>query len=364
MQHSLFSPYQLGNIQLNNRIIMAPLTRCRAIDNNMPNDWMVTYYAQRASAGLIISEGSSPSPNGLGYANIPCIYNEEHVKAWKKVTKAVHEANGKIFFQMMHTGRIGHVDNLPDGGEVIAPSAIAQQGQISTYNLGRQPYPTPRALTTTEVKATIQEFVNSAEKAIAAGFDGVEIHSAHGYLPNQFINTVSNQRTDEYGGTIENRCRFVLEVAENMIGSIGKEKVGIRISPYSYADTQEDTSLVKETYLHLVKQLEQLNITYIHLSHMGEAVESKFALWKEIRKIYTGTLIICGDFTKETAIKAIDENRADLVAFGRDYIGNPDLAARFKYNYPLTPRNRATWYTQNEVGYTDYSFYEETVNTQ
>ncbi len=359
MIHDLFNAYTLGKQQLNNRIVMAPLTRCRAVNNNMPNDWMRTYYAQRASAGLIISEGTSPSPNGLGYANIPALYNEQHVEKWYAVTDAVHQNNGRIFLQMMHTGRIGHPNNLPPNGRVIAPSAIAQPGEISTYTLGRQAYPVPEMLTINQVQSTVNEFVVSAEKAIEAGFDGVEIHAAHGYLPNQFINTASNTRTDKYGGSIANRCRFVLEIAEQMSDKIGADKVGIRISPYSYADTNETQANVNETYTYLCQQLDALQIAYVHLSHMGEALDQKFTLWQKLRGIYKGSLILCGDFTKEKALEVLDTKQADLVAFGRDYIGNPDLAERLKHNYPLTPRNRATWYTQNEVGYTDYGFYEE-----
>lgn len=361
MSHQLFEPYQLGNITLNNRVIMAPLTRCRAVHNNLPNDWMVEYYRQRASAGLIISEGSSPSPNGLGYANIPGCFNQEHVDGWKKVTDAVHQNQGKIFFQMMHTGRVSHVDNLPEGGEVVSASAVAQKGQIKTYSGERFDYPIPKAMSTEEVESTIQEFVQSAKMCVEAGFDGVEIHSAHGYLPNQFLNTATNKRTDKYGGSIENRCRFVLEVATQMMEAIGPDKVGIRISPYSYADTEENPETLEATYLYLVEELNKRNIVYIHLSHMGEADERKFRLWEKIREIHQSTLILCGDFTKEDAIKSLNEDQADLIAFGRDYIGNPDLVERFKYDYPLTERNRETWYTQNEVGYTDYSFYQATV---
>lgn len=359
MQTNLFSPYNMGNIQINNRLIMAPLTRCRAINQNTPNDWMVTYYSQRASAGLMISEGSSPSPNGLGYANIPGLFTQAHVTAWKKVMESVHAKGGKMFFQMMHTGRIAHANNLPEGGTVVAPSAIAQQGQISTYDLGKQAYPIPEAMSTQAVKATIQEYVDSAKMAIEAGFDGVEIHSAHGYLPNQFINTASNQRTDEYGGSIENRCRFVLDIAHQMTAAIGPNRVGIRISPYSYADSGEALDSIAPTYEYLVTELEKLNMGYLHLSNMGEDTAEKTALWKRLRDLYKGTLILCGGFTKEKAIEAIESGKGDLIAFGRDYIGNPDLVERFENDYPLTPRNPKTWYTQNEVGYTDYAFYEE-----
>ncbi len=358
--HKMFDSYQLGDIEIKNRIIMAPLTRCRAIDKNLPNDWMVTYYAQRASAGLIISEGSSPSPDGLGYANIPGLYSEEQTQLWRKVTDAVHAANGHIFFQMMHTGRIAHVNNLPEGGRVIGASAIAQKGEISTYDMGRQPYPVPHELSTEEVEATIMEYVESAAKCVEAGFDGVEIHCAHGYLPNQFINPASNQRTDKYGGSVENRCRFVLEIAEKMAERIGKNKVGIRISPF-IVEGKEDIKMVEDSYLHLTNELERIGVVFMHLSNMGEMFEEKLNLWNNIRKSYTGTLILCGDFTKETAIQALDEGRGDCIAFGRDYIANPDLAERFKYNYPIAPRHRETWYTKSEVGYTDYPTYKEEV---
>ncbi len=362
MSHPIFTPYTLGEIKLQNKIIMAPLTRCRAINGNQPNALMATYYGQRASAGLIIAEGTSPSPNGLGYTNIPGLYNKKQMEGWKQTTQAVHEKGGKIFLQMMHTGRIAHSDNLPEDGKVIGPSAIAQPGSISTYENGKQPYPVPEALTHEGVKYTIQEYVNSAKLAIEAGFDGVEIHSAHGYLPNQFINTASNQRTDEYGGTIENRCRFVLEIAQKMIAAIGANQTGIRISPYSYADTNETEENINQSYIYVADQLDKLNIAYIHLSHMGEADERKFALWKEIRKHYSGTLILCGDFTLETAKKSLDENQADLIAFGRDFIANPDLVERFQNGYPLAERNREGWYGNGGEGYTNYSRYSLNMN--
>ncbi len=358
MNKTLFDKYQLGDLTLQNRMVMAPLTRCRAIDQNTPNELMATYYGQRAGAGLVIAEGTSPSPDGLGYKNIPGMFTERHAETWKMSTDAVHQKGGLIFLQMMHTGRIAHENNLPDGGRVVGASAIAQPGEISTYDLDRQPYPIPHEMSIAEVKDCIQEFVKSAELAMQAGFDGVEIHCAHGYLPNQFINVASNQRTDEYGGSIENRCRFVLEIAEKMIAAIGANKVGIRISPFSYADKKESDELVNETYIYLMKELEKLGLVYVHLSHMGEAVEAKFDLWKILRANYGGALIICGDFTKESAQEAIAENRADLIAFGRDFIGNPDLVERFRNDWPLNERNREKWYGNDGEGYTDYPFYE------
>ena len=358
MKENLLAPYQLGDILLKNKMVMAPLTRCRAVEQNTPNDLMATYYGQRASAGLIISEGTSPSPDGLGYANIPGIYSDEQALKWQVSTKAVHDKGGKIFLQMMHTGRIAHSNNLPKGGKVVGPSPIPQIGQISTYTMGKQGYPVPHAMTKSDISKTIKEYVDAAKLSIQAGFDGVEIHCAHGYLPNQFINTASNQRSDEYGGSIENRCRFVLEVAEQMVDAIGANKVGIRISPFSYADTQEDPELVKETYPYLCEQLNKLGLVYLHLSHMGEALPIKFNLWKELRKAFKNTLIICGDFTQESAEKALAEKEADLIAFGRDFIANPDLAERFQNGWPLAERNREEWYKQGALGYTDYPFYK------
>ncbi len=357
MSAKLFDTFKLGDIQLNNRIVMAPLTRCRAINGNIPNSLMATYYGQRAGAGLIIAEGTSPSPNGLGYTNIPGIFNEEHAAKWKLSTEAVHQNGGSIFLQIMHTGRIAHVDNLPDGGQVVGASAIAQPGVVKTYSGERKAHPVPHAMNAEQVQACIDEYVKAAELSVQAGFDGVEIHCAHGYLPNQFINETANQREDNYGGSIENRCRFVLEIAERMCAAIGKEKVGIRISPFSYADNDIEEQTIIDTYLYLTQKLEALGLVYLHLSHMGEPTPAKFDLWQKIRSAYNGTLILCGDFTKESAEQALAENRCDLVAFGRDFIANPDLCERFENNWALTPRDKSQWYGNGAEGYTDYVNY-------
>ncbi len=359
MSNSLFEPYVLGPLQLKNKCIMAPLTRCRAINGNLPNDIMATYYGQRSGAGFIIAEGTSPSPNGLGYTNIPGLFTEEHARLWKKSTDSVHNKGGIIFLQMMHTGRVTQIENLPKGARVIGVSSVAKSGEVKTYSGERLPYSTPHQLTTEEVKKTIDEYIDSAKLAIQAGFDGVEIHCAHGYLPNQFINTETNTRKDEYGGSIENRCRFVLEIAEKMCAAIGTEKVGIRISPFSYADTQEDGNDLNTLYAYLAAELQKLNLVYLHLSHMGDADPRKFSLWKELRKTFTNTLILCGDFTKETAQEKLDSGEADLIAFGRDFIGNPDLVERMKNNWPLAERNRELWYGNGAEGYIDYPFYSE-----
>lgn len=358
MKNRLFEKYTLGSIELDSRIVMAPLTRCRAIDNN-PNLLMAEYYKQRASAGLIITEGTSPSPNGLGYRNIPGLYNEDQRLGWKAIAQAVKSKKGKIFIQLMHTGRVGHTDNLPKGAKLIGPSCIPQKGEISTYNLGKQPYPVPEEMSLKDIRNTIEEFIHSSQLAVDAGIDGVEIHCAHGYLPNQFINTSSNTRSDNYGGSIENRCRFVLEVIAECSKVIGSDKVGVRISPFSYADINEEHETIYTTYRYLVDQLNVFKLAYLHLSHMGDPLVEKFNLFKEIRTIYKGNLIKCGDFTKESAIAALNNDECDLIAFGRDYIANPDLVERFINNWSLAKRDNSLWYGDNQKGYTDYSFFEK-----
>lgn len=355
----LFQPFQLGKLKLRNRIVMAPLTRRRAIDHNTPNELMAQHYGQRASAGLIIAEGTSPSPNGLGYIHIPGLYNQEQMMGWKLTTESVHQNGGKIFLQVMHTGRIGHPNNLPKGGRLIAPSAIAQQGEVSTYDLGKQPYPVPEEMSLDDIRITIEEYKRCALLAIEAGFDGVEIHSAHGYLPNQFLNTSSNRRSDNYGGSMVNRMRFLLEIIEESVKAIGSDRVGLRISPYSYADKKENPSELDQLYLELVKRLNDYRLAYLHLSHMGEPMAEKFMLWKQIRKIYDGNLIICGDLTKESAEEKLLSGEADLIAFGRDFISNPDLVERLQNNWPLSERDRTHWYTHGAEGYTDYTFYKK-----
>ena len=354
----LFEQFNLPGLELSSRVAMAPLTRRRATKENIPVAIMAEYYGQRASAGLIIAEGTSPSENGVGYCNMPGLFNRAQMEAWKPCTRAVHERGGKIFLQVMHTGRVGHPNNLPDSATLLAPSAIEQAGEISTYDFDKQAYPKPVAMTLAEVKTAIHEFEVCAKLAVEAGFDGIEIHGAHGYLPNQFINTSSNVRTDEYGGSRSNRLRFLLEIIDASIKAIGSEKVALRISPFSYADVNEDPIELKETYQELIVQLNKKHMSYLHLSHMGEAVQEKFDLWKEIRRTYEGTLMLCGDFTKETAEKAIQNGDADLIAFGRDFIANPDFVERLKNNWPLVERDRSFWYTNGAEGYTDFEFFK------
>lgn len=355
----LYEDVKIRSLFLSSRIVMAPLTRRRCNREHVPVSIMEEYYAQRASAGLIIAEGCSPSPNGAGYANMPGLYNEVQKEAWKKITDAVHEKGGKIFLQVMHTGRVGHPNNLDEGAEVIAPSAIKQEGELAVYDyFDKQPYSMPREMTLDDIKLSIKEFTICSELAMDAGFDGVEIHSAHGYLPNQFLNESSNRRKDEYGGSIVNRMRFLLEVIKESCCAIGAEKVSLRISPFSYADTKENPQELFSLYKALAVELNKYDLAYLHLSHMGDAVIEKFNLWKDIRSIYKGNLILCGDFTKEIAEESLLNNEADLIAFGRDYISNPDLVERFKNDWPLAKRNRSKWYTNGEEGLIDFPFFK------
>jgi N-ethylmaleimide reductase len=356
----LFSPYKLGNIELKNRVVMAPMTRCRAIGNT-PNDLIASYYEQRASAGLIITEGTSPSPNGLGYARIPGIFSDAQVAGWKKTTDAVHSKGGKIFVQFMHTGRMSHQHNLPEGAEVIAPSAIAATGQMYTDSQGMQDLPVPRAMTAEEIVTTKKEFMKSSINAITAGFDGVELHGANGYLLEQFLSPVSNQRTDEYGGSIENRARFVLEVVEAVGQAIGMDKVAIRLSPYGVNGSMVPYPEINDTYTYLASQLDKLGILYIHLvdhSAMG-APEVPMAIKQTIREKLSNTLILAGGYSKETAERDLQSGLADLIAFGKPYITNPDLVERMQHDWPIdTNYDFNSFYMPDEKGYTDYLPYE------
>ena len=357
----LFSPYKLAALELTNRVVMAPMTRSRAI-GNIPNDLIAAYYEQRAGAGLIITEGVAPSPNGLGYSRIPGIFSEAQVAGWKKTTDAVHNKGGKIFIQFMHTGRMGHALNLPQGAEIIAPSAIAAPGQMYTDSQGMQDMPVPRAMTAEEILLTKKEFMKGAINAITAGFDGVELHGANGYLLEQFISPVSNQRTDEYGGTVENRCRFVLEVVEAVGQAIGMDKTAIRLSPYGANGGMLAYPEIDETYSYLATQLEALGILYIHLvdhSAMG-APEVPMAIKQHIREKLDKTLILAGGYSKETAERDLQSGLADLIAFGRPFITNPDLVERMRNDWPLnTNYDYNTFYTPGPEGYTDYPDYSE-----
>jgi N-ethylmaleimide reductase len=355
----LFSKYDLGANELQNRIVMAPMTRSRAI-GNIANDLMATYYSQRAGACLIVTEGTSPSPNGLGYCRIPGLYNDSHVEGWRKVTDAVHLQGGKIFVQLMHTGRIGSVINLPAGAIVLAPSAVKASGQVWTDTDGMQDHPIPKAMTLDEIKQTIGEFEHSAKLAIEAGFDGVELHGANGYLLEQFLSPHSNQRTDEYGGSVENRCRFVLELVDVVSAAIGSDKTGIRLSPFGVASDMPHYPEIEATYTYLAEQINSKGIVYIHLvdhSAMG-APEVPFSIKETIHGKFSNTLILTGGYSPETAEKDLQNGFTDLVGFGRQFINNPDLTERFRNNWPLSvTMDTDAFYTPDEKGYTDYPKY-------
>lgn len=356
---TLFSGFQLGNIKLKNKLVMAPLTRCRAIDN-IPNDLMAEYYAQRAGAGLIITEGTAPSPNGLGYARIPGIYHQDQVEGWKKVTSAVHTKGGKIFIQLMHTGRISHSANMPTGSEVIAPSAIQAPEQMYTDSEGMQDHTVPREMTKEDIQTAIQEYVQASKNAIEAGFDGVELHAANGYLIDQFINPISNQRTDDYGGSAENRVRFAVEVAEAVTAAIGKEKVGMRISPYGAFNGLGEFKGVEETFELVAQKMAEIGLVYLHTvdhSAMG-APEVPTSVKDKIRSAFQGTIILSGGYDKARAEADLEANKGELVAYGRPFLANPDLVERFKAGAELNEPKFDLFYTPGAEGYTDYPVLE------
>ena len=350
----LFEPTTLGKISLSNHVVMAPMTRCRAI-GNIPNDYMATYYAQRASAGLIITEGTAPSPNGLGYARIPGCFNEAQVAGWKKVTKAVHEKNGKIFLQLMHTGRASHVENMLPGTKVLAPSAIALSGTIWTDSKNMQSYPVPQEMTQADINLTISEFAHSAQLAIQAGFDGVELHAANGYLLEEFLNPKCNKRDDEYG---QNRMRFVLEVAQAVSKKIGGDKTGIRISPYGVFNDTGEFPGIDEFYTEFSKHLSDLGLVYVHMvDHSDQGAPPVSAdLKRKIRETFKGTYILSGGYNAEKAEHDLLEKKGDLVAFGRPFIANPDLVTKLKNKTALTTADQAKFYTPGPEGYSDYNF--------
>lgn len=359
----LFTSYKLGGLELANRIVMAPMTRSRAIAN-IPNDLMAEYYRQRASAGLIITEGTAPSPNGLGYPRIPGIFNEMQVAGWKKVTDAVHQGGGKIFIQLMHTGRVSHPLNQPEGAEVLAPSSVKLDGEMYTDQEGPKPYPTPRAMTEQEILTAQDEYVKASKLAIEAGFDGVELHGANGYLIEQFINTATNKRTDSYGGSIENRTRFAIETARKVAAAIGAEKTAMRISPYGVFSGMEIYDDLDATYEYLAKELGKLKLVYIHMvdhSAMG-APEVPQKVKDTVREAFGGTFISSGGLDKKSAEEVLQNGQGDLVAFGRPFISNPDLVYRLEHDIELAQPDHNTFYTPGEEGYTTYPV-AETVNS-
>lgn len=353
----LFSPYDLHGVPLRNRFVMAPLTRSRAIDGNVPNPLAVTYYAQRASAGLIISEGSQVSPLGVGYIRTPGIYSPAQVEGWRAITDAVHAAGSKMYLQLWHVGRVSHSD-FHNGALPVAPSALPVDGVVHTP-LGRRQIEIPRALETDEVPGIVEEFRTAAANAKAAGFDGVEIHGANGYLLDQFLRDGANHRNDKYGGSIENRARFPLEVTKAVIDVWGAHRVGYRVSPHLTAYSMSDSDPVA-LYSYLAEQFNALDLGYLHIV---ERIAGPMMIPEEerqfgplLRGIFRNTFILNGAYDAESAGVAILNGETDLVAFGVPFLANPDLPTRFKLHAPLNEADRATFYAGEEKGYIDYPF--------
>jgi N-ethylmaleimide reductase len=352
---TLFSPSTLGPLKLQNHLVMGPMTRSRATGNT-PNELMAEYYAQRATAGMIITEGTSPSPNGLGYPRIPGIFSMAQVDGWKPITKAVHAKGAKIFLQLMHCGRIAHPLNLPAGARVLAPSAVAAAGEMYTDAEGLKPHPVPEEMTAKDVAATIEEFAVAATNAVAAGFDGIELHGANGYLLEQFIRPNTNKRTDDYGGPIEKRARFVLDVVAATTGVIGADKVGIRLSPFGVFNDMPSYDAMETDYAWLAEHLEKSGVVYIHLvdhSALG-APPVPDSIKKTFRKQFKRTLILSGGYDAARAESDLAAGKCDLVAVGRPFLANPDLVERWKTGAAVNEPDMSTFYTPGPKGYTDY----------
>jgi len=352
----LAEPLSARSLHLRNRIVMSPMTRSRAVDANTPNELMAEYYGQRATAGLIITEGTSPSPNGLGYPRIPGLYNQSQVKGWQLVTNAVHERGGKIFVQLMHTGRVTHVANLPAGAEVVGPGAAVCPGEIFTDAEGLRPYSLPRVMTDDDIARAVAEYAQSARLALDAGFDGIELHGANGYLIEQFLNPAVNQRVDGYGGSGDRRNRFALEVTRATVAAVGADRVGIRLSPYGVFNGTGAFPEVEDQTLSLVAELSTLRLMYLHVldhSAMG-APPVPAAFMARLRAAFDGVFILAGGFNAESAEAALVERRADLIAFGRPFLSNPDLVERLRVGASLAAPDMSTFYTPGPKGYTDY----------
>lgn len=352
----LFEETQLGSLKLKNRFVMAPMTRSRAI-NNLANDLIAEYYAQRATAGLIITEGISPSPNGLGYSRIPGLFNIEQAQSWRKVTDAVHAKGGRIFAQLMHTGRNSHPLNLPAGAKILAPSAIASKENLWTDQNGLQPLPVPNEMTTEEIEYTIQEFANSAHLAVnVAGFDGIELHGANGYLIDQFLNTKTNKRGDIYG---KDRTEFAFRVTKAVSEKIGADKVGIRISPYGVFNDLEIFEKTDEFYTELVRRLSPLGIAYVHVIDHNQGNVKQM-----VRENFKGTYILSTGYDATRAEADLKENRGDLVAFGRAFISNPDYVERVRQGIPLQDADPSKFFTPGAEGFTDYPIITHSITTK
>jgi N-ethylmaleimide reductase len=359
----LLDPIKVGALTLPNRLVMAPMTRSRAGAGYVPTDLMAKYYVQRASAGLIVTEATQISQQGMGYVHTPGIYSKEQVAGWKKVTDAVHKAGGRIFLQLWHVGRISNRTLQPDNQLPVAPSAIAPEGKSMALDYSMVDYEAPRALETNEIAGLVEDYRKGAENAKAAGFDGVEIHAANGYLIDQFLRDGTNKRTDQYGGSVENRARFLVEVTEAVTGVWGGDRVGIRLSPNGAFNSMHDSD-PRAIFGHVAKTLERFNLAYLHFvratpsdSVAGGPIDADF-----FRPLFRNKIVAAGGFTtKEQAEAVVKAGHTDLVAFATLFISNPDLPARFKQNAPLQQADRATFYGGDAKGYTDYPSLEAAV---
>jgi N-ethylmaleimide reductase len=354
---NLFEPYRMGNITLSNRLVMNPMTRCRADATGTPQDPMAEYYGQRATAGLIVTEGIAPSANGKGYARIPGLWSDEQVQAWKPVVNAVHAKGGKIFAQLMHTGRVSHPANMAAEAKIVAPSALALAEKMYTDSLGMQDYPVPQAMLEADIAQAKAEFVQAAKNAIAAGFDGVELHAANGYLLEQFLSPMTNQRTDAWGGSVDKRIRFVAEVACETAAAIGGDKLGIRLSPYGANGGMSAYPELEETYLKLLSILAGAGLAYVHVADhaaMGAPVVP-IAFKQALRKAWPRTFFIGGSFDQASGQQAVNDGLVDLIGLGRAFLANPDLVQRMQKGQALAAADMGTFFTPGAKGYTDYA---------
>lgn len=362
MTEKLFTPFKTGALDLQNRLVIAPMTRRRAENANLePNDLMVEYYGQRASAGLIITEGSQVSPDGYGYMYTPGCYSESQMKGWKKVTEGVHALGGKIFLQIWHVGALSHPLLQPGNNLPLSASAITPQGEVLTPE-GHKRYVQSKPMNFSEIREAVRDFGLAAANAKSAGFDGVEIHGAHGYLLDQFLRDGTNKREDEYGGTVENRARFLFEVLDEVCSNWSPEHVGLRLSPKFNRPGFEDSN-PEETFGYVVDKLNDYSLAYLHISEFGSPGFREDAAQNTLlpyyRDIYHGTLISCGNHTRKSAIETVEKGFADLVAFGKLFISNPDLVERLRVNAQLNEPDKETFYHGGPKGYTDYPFLVE-----
>jgi N-ethylmaleimide reductase len=357
----LFTPAKIGRIELSNRAVMAPMTRGRANADGTPNDLMAEYYEQRATAGLIITEATAVSRTGYGWVNAPGIFNKSHVEGWRNVTNAVHRNGGKIYLQLWHMGRVSHPDFL-GGALPVGPSPIAARGEAFTPN-GKKPFVTPRPLDAEEIPFVVQEYAHAARLAREAWFDGVEIHAANGYLIDQFLRDGSNKRTDRYGGSVENRVRFLSEVTEAVVRAWSSDHVGVRLSPLNPYNDMSDSDPLK-TFTYATHELNRFNLAYLHVLEGVAGQNSKEAITPHLRRLYKGTLMVNGGYDKHTATHALAEGEGDLVAFGTPFIANPDLVERYRENHPLNAVRETGVYGGGAEGYIDYPSLAEAVEIE